>query len=80
MVDGLRTLLCRIDPRLHHFKDEEIVFVDEARIDHFAFEVGEALGHEGRRYSLGWKRSQTESFELGYIAPRAVAHPHDLRR
>jgi hypothetical protein len=45
MVDGLRILLHRIGPRLEHFKDEEIVLVDEPRIGHLAFEIGETLGH-----------------------------------
>ena len=45
MVDGLRILLRRIGPGLEHFKDEEIVLVDETGIGHLAFEIGETLGH-----------------------------------
>src|ERR1017187_2876283 len=45
MVDGFRVPLRRIDPGLEHFKDEEIVLVDETGIGHLAFEIGETLGH-----------------------------------
>jgi hypothetical protein len=37
--------LRRIDPGLEHFKDEEIVLVDETGIGHLAFEIGETLCH-----------------------------------
>src|ERR1035438_10276004 len=45
MVDGFGILLRRIGPGLEHFKDEEIVLVDETGIGHLAFEIGETLGH-----------------------------------
>jgi len=67
MVNGLRVLLRRIDPCLEHFKDEEIVLVDETGIGHLAFKIGETLGHERRRHALGWRWRQTESLELVHI-------------
>ena len=48
VVDGLGVLLRRIDPGLHDFEDEEIVFRHEPRVGHAAFEIGEALGDQRR--------------------------------
>lgn len=45
MVKGLGVLLRWVLPGREHFKDKEIVFVREAGIDHFAFQVGEAFRH-----------------------------------
>src|ERR1039458_638956 len=45
MVDRFRILLRRIGPGLEHFKDKEIVLVDETGIGHLTFEIGEALRH-----------------------------------
>ena len=80
MVDGLRILLRWIDPCLDHFKNKEAELVDQTSIGHLAFEIGETLGHERRCHELGWHRRQAEPLELGYIAPRAVAHLHNLGR
>src|SRR5208282_2588937 len=80
MVDGLWILLSGIDPGLEHFKDEEIVLVDETGIGHLAFEIGETLGHQRRRHALGWRRRQSESLELLYVPARAVADFHDFGR
>jgi hypothetical protein len=52
----------------------KVELVDQTSIGHLAFEIGETLGHERRCHELGWHRRQAESLELGYIAPRAVAH------
>lgn len=67
MVDGFRILLRRISPRLDHFEDEEIVFIDKTSIGHYAFEIRETLGHERRCHSLGWHRRQAESLELLHV-------------
>src|ERR1017187_1488533 len=80
MVDGLRILLRRVDPGLEHFKDEEIVGVDETCIDHMAFEIGETLSYQRRRHALSWHRRQTEFLELLHVAARAVADFHDFGR
>ena len=80
MVDGLWMLLGRVCPGFDHFKNEEIVLVDEMSIDHLAFKVGEALGHQRRRDTLGWCWRQTKSLELVHISPRAVTDTHDLGR
>ena len=42
VMDGFRPRLLRIDPRLDDFQHEEIVSVDQARIDHAALEVGDS--------------------------------------
>ena len=78
MVDGLRVLLCRIGPGFDHLQDEDVERVDETGIDHLTFEVGEALGHQRRRHTLGWHWRQAKSLELVYISPRAVANTQDL--
>ena len=80
MVDGLRILLRRINPCLEHFKQKEVVFVDETSIGHFAFEIGKTLDHQRRRHALGRRRRQTESLELLHVPSRAVANTHNLRR
>jgi hypothetical protein len=54
MVDGLQMLLCRVRPGFDDFKDEQVELADEPGIDHLAFKVGEALGHQRRRHMLGW--------------------------
>ena len=72
MVDGLRMLLGRISPGFDDFKDEQVELADEPGIDHLAFEVGEALGHQRRRHILGWHRRQAESLELVHVPPRAI--------
>ena len=78
MVNGLRILLRRIAPSLEHFQNKEIEFVDEMGIDNLAFEVGEALGNQRRRHTLGWRLRQAESLELVDIAARAIADSHDF--
>ena len=52
--------------------------MNEPGIDHFAFEVGETLGHQWRRYAFGRRLRQTESLELVYIAARAVTDCDDF--
>ena len=80
MVNGLRILPCRVRPSLEHLQNEEIEFVDEMRIDHLAFEVGEALRNQGRRYTLGWHLRQAKSLELIDIAARAITDTYDDMR
>ena len=58
MVNGLWILLRRIAPSLEHLQNEEIEFVDEMGIDNLAFEVGETLGYQRRRHTLGWRLRQ----------------------
>ena len=80
MVDGLRILLRRINPGLEHFKNEEVVLVDETSVGHLAFEIGKTLGHERRCHPLGWRRRQTKPLELVHISSRAVAYFHAPER
>ena len=61
-------LLCRIDPGLEYFEYEKIVFVDEARVGHLAFEIGEAFGDERRADARGSYFRQAERSELVGIA------------
>jgi hypothetical protein len=61
-------------PKLHHFEHEEVVLVDQARVCDFAFEVGEALGDEGRTHVLRGDRRQSETLELVGVASGRVAH------
>jgi len=77
MVNGLRILPCRVRPSLEHLQNEEIEFVDEMGIDYIAFEVGEALGNQRRRNTLGWCLRQAESLELVDIAARAITYSYD---
>jgi hypothetical protein len=62
--------VCRICPRLNHFKDEEVVRLHEAGIHHSAFEIGETFCDEGRRYLLAWHRRQVQPLELLDIPQR----------
>src|ERR1035441_6449055 len=78
MVDGLRVLLHRISPGFDDFQYEEVELADETGIDHLAFKVGEAFGHQRRRHTLGWRRRQAESLELVHVPSRAIANTHDL--
>ena len=80
VVNGLRILLCWVDPGLEDLQNEEFELVNETGIDHLALEVGETTGHQRRRYTLGWRLRQTESLQLVYIAARAVADSHDYGR
>src|SRR5208282_5429505 len=80
MMDGLRVSKRRLDPGLEHLQDKQIVFLDEPDVGHFAFEIGETLGDQWRRYALRWQRSQVESFEFCDIAARAIADFDDLGR
>src|ERR1035437_9131687 len=67
MVNRLRILLYGIGPGFDHFQDEEVELADETGIDHLAFKVGEALGNQGWRHALGWRRRQAESLELVHV-------------
>src|ERR1017187_9334460 len=67
MMDRLRILLYGIGPGFDHFQDEEVELADETGIDHLAFKVGEALGNQGWRHALGWRRRQAESLELVHV-------------
>src|ERR1035438_8640511 len=78
VVNGLRIPLRRVDPGLEDLQNEEIELVNEPGIDHLAFEIGETLGHQRRRYAFGWRLRQTESLELVYIAARAVTDSDDF--
>jgi hypothetical protein len=80
MVNGLWILLRRIMPSFEDLENKEIEFVDEMGIDNLAFEVGETLGYERRRHTLGWRLRQTESLELVDIAARAITDSHDYLR
>ena len=68
MVDGFRVPLLRVGPGLQHLKNEQIVFVHQAAIDHLAFEIGKTLGDQGRPHPLGLQRRQADLFEFRYIA------------
>jgi hypothetical protein len=68
MMNGLRILLCRVCPSLENLQNEEVEFVDEMGIDYLAFEVGEALGNQRRRHTLGRCLRQAEALELIDIA------------
>jgi|RhiMethySRZTD1v2_1073278.scaffolds.fasta_scaffold836342_3 hypothetical protein len=68
MVDGLGRFLFRIDPGLDPLEDEEVVAVDEPRVGHSAFDIGEALGNERRLDLLGRQLRQAEGGEFVDVA------------
>ena len=78
MVDGLWMLLCWVRPGFDHFQDKEVELVDETGIDHLAFKVGKALGHQRRRHTLSWHRRQAESLELVHVPPEQLPIPTTL--
>lgn len=72
MVDRFRTSLRRIDPGLEHFQNKEIISADQTGVDDPALEIGEVLGDQWRRYSLGGQRRQPCCRELVGVPPRTV--------
>src|SRR5687767_3803703 len=64
VVDGFGVAGGGRDVGFDDFEDEEAVFVDQAGVDEFAFEVGEAFGDEGGFYFSGGERGEGELFEL----------------
>jgi len=50
-----------------------VELVDEPGIDYLALKVGEALSHQRRRHTLGWRRRQTEPLEFVHVPAGAVA-------
>ena len=80
MMDGLRLLLLGIDPGLEHFENEQAVRVHQARIGHFAFEIGEAFLDQRRRYALGGQGRQAERLEFVEVAARRIADLHHFGR
>ncbi len=69
VVDGLGILLLGVGPGLEHLKDEEIVSVDEARIGDFAFEIGEALGHQRHRPRIAGTGVRPKAANLSMSRP-----------
>jgi hypothetical protein len=68
MVDGLRMLLRRISPGFEYFEDEEVELVDEPGIDYLALKVSEALSHQRRRHTLGWRWRKAKSLEFVHVS------------
>ena len=63
-MDGARDLGGGGRMSLHHFHDEEAVFVQQAGIDNLAFEIGVALLDQRSIDLRGLYRSQLEFLEL----------------
>ena len=80
MMDGLRVLLGRIDPRLHHFQDENIVFRYHAGIDHFTFEIGETFRDQGRLHQACRNGGEHELLEFVHRIAMAVADLYHFGR
>src|ERR1039458_8266061 len=80
MVDGFRMLLCWVRPGFDHFQDEQVELTDETGIDHLAFEVGEAFGHQRRPHTRGFLRRPAEPLAVVPVLSRAIANTHDLGR
>lgn len=51
IMDGFGMFLRRVFPCLNHFKDEEVVSVDESSVNHLAFKI--RFSHQRRRHFLG---------------------------
>ena len=75
-MDGLGVFLLGVDPGLHDFQHEQAVFLDQASIDDFAFQVGEAFRHQRRPDLLRRQRRQAEGREFIHVAARHVADRH----
>src|SRR4051812_29563111 len=66
------------DMRLHDFKEEEVVLVDELVIMQPTFEARMALSDQWRSDVMSCGRCQAERGELIDLPPRGVADPDDL--
>jgi len=73
VVDRAALLSLRVDPDPDRLEDEEAVFLDQGRIRHAAFDIGEALGDQRRAHVLGRLGRQLEGVELVDVRARAVA-------
>ena len=65
---------------LDDLENEEAVFLDEARVDEFAFEVCIALADERRLDLLAWHGGECKLVELVDVAARGIADADNLRR
>jgi hypothetical protein len=63
VVSYLGILLRGVDPSLKHFKYRKAVFADKPGVDRFAFHIGEAIGDQGRHYTLSWSLGQNSELD-----------------
>jgi hypothetical protein len=73
VMNRLGIFLPRVAPGLQDFEHKQVVFIDQPRFDHLAFQVGKTRRQQRRRNLLRRQLRQTEGLELVGVAPRAVA-------
>ena len=80
MMDRFRLLLRRVDPRLDHFEDEEVVLRRQLRVDHLAFQIGVTLVDQRDIDQFAGRRRQMKLLELIDLSPRRVPDADHLGR
>ncbi len=78
MMEGARTLHCRVDPRLDDFEDEQTIAGHHPSVDHPAFQVCMAFSDERRTDLRSRHGGEVKGRELVCVRTGCVAAAHNL--